>query len=505
MELQYPSFSILFTSFLFVLFLLQLLKRSKSNNISTSNLPPGPWKLPLIGNLHQLASSLPHHALRDLAKKYGPLISLQLGEVLTIVVSSPKMATEVMKTHDIIFASRPHIIVTRIMSYDSTNIAFSPYGPYWRQLRKISATELLSPKRVLSFRTIRQEEISKLIKSMALNAGSPVNLTQQLYSLAYEITSRAAFGKRFNDQEVFISIAKEIIKVAGGFNVADLYPSSEWLHKVSGVKSKLENVHEEADRIMEIMINEHRTRKATDEGREDDDLVDALLEYHDRGPNEFSLTVNNIKAVVLDIFVAGSDTTAANVEWAMSEVMKNQKIMKKAQDEVRRVFNSKGNVDETGLEELKYLKMIIKETLRLHPPVPLLLPRVCGERCEINGYEIPEKAKIIINAWAIGRDPKHWDDAESFIPERFLDSSVDYKGNNFEYIPFGAGRRICPGMNYGLAIVEFELAQLLFYFDWKLPGGMKPEELDMTEEFGAVVRRKEDLKVIPIPYKSCTI
>lgn len=244
---------------------------------------------------------------------------------------------------------------------------------------------------------------------------------------------------------------------------------------------------------------------ATDEGREDDDLVDALLEYHDRGPNEFSLTVNNIKAVVLDIFVAGSDTTAANVEWAMSEVMKNQKIMKKAQDEVRRVFNSKGNVDETGLEELKYLKMIIKETLRLHPPVPLLLPRVCGERCEINGYEIPEKAKIIINAWAIGRDPKHWDDAESFIPERFLDSSVDYKGNNFEYIPFGAGRRICPGMNYGLAIVEFELAQLLFYFDWKLPGGMKPEELDMTEEFGAVVRRKEDLKVIPIPYKSCTI
>ncbi|KAH7861523.1 hypothetical protein Vadar_027353 [Vaccinium darrowii] len=505
MELQYPSFSILFTSFLFVLFLLQLVKISKSNNNSISNLPPGPWKLPLIGNLHQLASFLPHHNLRDLAKKYGPLMSLQLGEVLTIIVSSPEMATEVMKTHDIIFASRPHIIATRIMSYDSTSIAFSPYGPYWRQLRKISATELLSPKRVFSFRTIRQEEISKLVKSIALNAGSPVNLTQKLYSLGYEITSRAAFGKRFNDQEVYISIVKEVIKVAGGFNVADFYPTSEWLHNVSGVKSKLEKMHEEADRIMEIMINEHRTREATDKRREDDDLVDALLEYHERGPNEFSLTVNNIKAVILDIFGGASDTTATTVEWAMSEIIKNPKIMKKAQDEVRRVFDSKGNVDETGLEELKYLKLIIKETLRFHPPVPLLLPRVCGERCKINGCEIPEKAKVMINAWAIGRDPNHWDDAESFIPERFLDSTVDYKGNNFEYVPFGAGRRICPGMNFGLANVEFELAQLLFYFDWKLPGGMKPEELDMTEEFGAVVRRKEDLKVIPIPYKSCTI
>ncbi|KAH7856534.1 hypothetical protein Vadar_002569 [Vaccinium darrowii] len=505
MDLQYPSFSILFTSFLFVLFLLQLVKRSKSNNNSTSNLPPGPWKLPLIGNLHQLASSLPHHNLRDLAKKYGPLMSLQLGEILTIVVSSPEMATEVMKTHDIIFASRPHIITTRIMSYDSTNMAFSPYGPYWRQLRKISATELLSPKRVLSFQTIRQEEVSKLIKSIALNAGSPVNLTQKLYSLAYEITSRAAFGKRFNDQEVFISIMKEAIKVASGFNVADLYPSAEWLHNITGVRSKLEKFHVEVDRIMENMVNEHKTRKATEKGREDDDMVDALLEYHERGPNEFSLTVNNIKAVMLDIFSAGSDTTAATVEWAMSEIIKNPKIMKKAQDEVRRVFDSKGNVDETGLEELKYLKLIIKETLRFHLTVPLLLPRVCGERCEINGYEIPEKAKVMINAWAIGRDPNHWDDAESFIPERFLDSTIDYKGNNFEYIPFGAGRRICPGINYGLANVEFELAQLLFYFDWKLPGGMKPEELDMTEEFGVVVGRKEDLKVIPVPYKSCTI
>ncbi|KAG5546682.1 hypothetical protein RHGRI_018752 [Rhododendron griersonianum] len=452
MELQYPSFSVLFTSSLFVLFLLQLVKRSKAKNTnkySTSNLPPGPWKLPLIGNLHQIASSLPHHALRDLAKKHGPLMSLQLGEVLTVVVSSAEMAKEVMKTHNIIFASRPHSIVTRIVSYDSTNLTFAPYGPYWRQLRKICTTELLSHQRVLSFQTIRHEEASKLVRSIALDAGSPVNLTQKLYSSAFEITSRAAFGERFKDQEAFISIVKEALKLAGGFNVADFYPSMEWLHNVNGLRSKLEKIHEEADRIMGIMVNEHKMHKASGKGREDDDLVDALLKYHERGPNEFSLTINNIKAVILDIFAAGSDTTAGTVDWAMSEMMKNPRIMKKAQDEVRHVFDGKGNIDETGLEELKYLNLVIKETLRFHPPVPLLLPRVCGERCEINGYEIPEKAKVVVNAWAIGRDPNLWDDAESFIPERFLDSTIEYKGNNFEYIPFGAGRRICmPGYEF---------------------------------------------------------
>lgn len=132
----------------------------------------------------------------------------------------------------------------------------------------------------------------------------------------------------------------------------------------------------------------------------------------------------------------------ATINWAMSEMMKNPRIMKAAQDEVRHVFDVKRNVDETGLEELKYLNLVIKETLRFHPTVPLLLPRVCGERCEINGYVIPEKAKVMVNAWAIGRDPNSLDDAETFIPERFLDGTIDYLGNNFEYIPFGAGRRI---------------------------------------------------------------
>lgn len=203
--------------------------------------------------------------------------------------------------------------------------------------------------------------------------------------------------------------------------------------------------------------------------------------------------------VFQEIFIVGSETSSTTVEWAMSEMLRNPRVMEKAQEEVRRVFDKKGYVDETEIHELKYLKSVIKETLRLHPSAPLI-PREGRERCEINGYEIPAKTKVIVNAWAINRDPNHWTEAETFYPERFLDSSIDYKGNNFEFIPFGAGRRMCPGILFGIANVELPLAQLLYHFDWKLAGGLKAENLDMNEAFGATVRRKNDLHLIPIPY-----
>jgi cytochrome P450 len=186
----------------------------------------------------------------------------------------------------------------------------------------------------------------------------------------------------------------------------------------------------------------------------------------------------------------------------MAEMMKDQRVLKKAQTEVRMIIEKTGKVDETCIDELKYLKAIIKEVLRIHPPAPLLIPRECGQACEIDGYHIPIKSKVIINAWAIGMDPKNWTEPERFYPERFIDCSIDYKGNNFEYILFGAGRRMCPGINYGMANVEMTLALLLCHFEWKLPNGMKCDDLDMTELFGASVIRKDDLYMIPITYPS---
>lgn len=199
------------------------------------------------------------------------------------------------------------------------------------------------------------------------------------------------------------------------------------------------------------------------------------------------------------MFAAGTETSAATVDWAMSEMIRHPRVMDKAQAEVRRVYKGKDTVQESDLKELKYLKLVIKETLRLHPPLPLLLPRECREQCKIGGYDIPVKTRVIINAWAINRDPQVWQDAEKFEPERFVESSIESIGPNFEYIPFGGGRRICPGISFGMASVELLLAQLLYHFDWALPvreGKTKAEMPDMAETFGASARRKNSLCLV---------
>lgn len=202
-----------------------------------------------------------------------------------------------------------------------------------------------------------------------------------------------------------------------------------------------------------------------------------------------------------DIFIAGTVTSTTALDWAMAELIKNPKVLEKAQKEVRRVFEKKGNVDESCIHELVYLKAVIKETLRLHPSIPLSFPRQSSEKCVINGFEIPAKTRVLLNAWAIGRDPEYWDEAEMFLPERFLDSSVNFSGTNMQFVPFGAGRRICPGISFGLAHIELPLAQLLYHFDWNVPNGKKNEDLDITEELRFTTRRRDDLILVPMSYK----
>ncbi|XVE50827.1 hypothetical protein DITRI_Ditri01bG0194900 [Diplodiscus trichospermus] len=501
MELHIPSLQFLFTFLLVFLVVIKSLKRSKAKN--TNHKPiPGPWKLPLIGNLHQIASSRPHKILRDLARKHGPLMHLQLGEISTVVVSSPEIAKEIMKTHDIIFAYRPALVVPKITTYNYKDIAFAPYGNYWRQLRKICTTELLSSTRVQSFRSIREEEVLNLIKMIHGSVGKPFNLSEKIFTMTYGITARAAFGKKCKDEELFISIIRELTKLGSGFCIADFYPSVKLLQIFSGLRLKAMKFHQDNDRIIENIINEHKERRAKATGRDEEaqeDLVDVLLRLQEQA--EFPLADNEIKSVVLDIFAAGSDTSSTTVEWAMSHMLRNPRVIREAQSEVRQVFEEKGNVDETGLNELKYLKAVIKETLRLIPSAPFLLPRECNQTCEINGYQIVAKTRVLINAWAIGRDPGYWSEAERFYPERFLNSSVDYMGTNFEFIPFGAGRRICPGILFAAPNVLLPLAQLLFHFDWKLPN----ENLDMTEVFGLSLKRKHDLILVPTPYHASTV
>ncbi|KAJ9182554.1 hypothetical protein P3X46_006538 [Hevea brasiliensis] len=502
MVLPFPTFPVICAFLLFLFMVTKLVIKTKVTKNSTPKLPPGPWKLPFIGNIHHLLGSPPHQSLADLAKKYGPLMQLQLGEVSFVVVSSAEVAKEVMKTHDTNFAQRPHFLGPSIITYDCIDITFSPYGTYWSQLRKICTMELLSPKRVQSFRSIREEEVSDLIKTISLTGNSPINLTEQIFLLTFSIISRAVVGKKFRDKQQFVSTIEQFLGLSSGFTIADMHPSIKVLELMNGLRPKLEKLHQQVDRMIENIIQAHRTEAIASQlssGEGEEDLMYVLLKIQEQGSLDFPLSDTILKAVILDMLTAGSHTSSSSVEWAFSELLKNPNLMEEAQAEVRRVFDRKGTVDETGIHELKFLKSVIKETLRLHPPL-CLNPRESITSCEINGYIIPAKTKILINIWAIGRDPKYWIQAESFNPKRFLDSSIDCRGLDFEYIPFGSGRRICPGISFALANIELVLAQLLYHFDWELASGLKPEQLDMTEANGLTISKKENLHLIPIPY-----
>ncbi|CAN1821265.1 Desmethyl-deoxy-podophyllotoxin synthase [Linum perenne] len=458
----------------------QIIIKPKSNP-KTHNLPPGPLKLPFIGNIHQLIGYLPHRRLNHLSSKHGPLIHLQLGQVSTVIVSSPETAKHVL-----------------VLCYQGTDIVCSPYGEYWRQLRRICTLELLSTKRVRSYRSIREDETAKTVKDIMMNSvgneKGVVNLTHLIYSLTNRVTARAAFGKMFS--------------------LADMYPYSKWVHVFSGMEGKLFKIREKASRILDRIIEEHRDKRRSrkdEEGDDEEDLVDVLLRVQENGEVQFPLPGDDcLKSVIMDIFTAGTDASSTTLEWTIAELLRHNEALKKAQQEVRQVFGNRGSsfVKEEVLDELSFLKLVIKEALRLHPPAPLLLPRQNSEACKIDGYDIPPKTKVIVNAWAMGRDPKHWKDPNEFIPERFVDEdccSADYKGTNLAYIPFGAGRRICPGIAFGMANVELPLASLLYHFDWKSSDGTKLEDMDMSESFGIAVKKKRNMFLIPVPYCPSTI
>ncbi|XP_002522900.2 premnaspirodiene oxygenase [Ricinus communis] len=480
-------------------------QKTEADQKVVKKLPPGPMKLPIIGNLHNLAGKLPHHALLELAKEYGPILHLQLGEVSTMVVSDGKMAKEVLKTHDLNFAQRPRLLATDIVLYDGKDIAFSPYGEYYKQMKKVGAEELLGPKRVQSYSSLREEEVQTLVESVRMSLGKPINFGDRICRFTNVIVFKAAFGEECKEQDTAIAVCVAATTLAGGFQIADVFPSLTFLHDINGFKGKVKEVAKEIDRMLSDIVEEHSrkltSREINNDGTEREDLVDVLLKLQRSGRFQCEVTTDHIKAVIFDFFIAGTETSSNTIEWAMSELMRNPRVLKKAQAEVREAFKGKKTIRDADVKDLKYLELVIKETLRLHPPLPLLLPRENKQSCAIGGYQIPAKARMIVNAYAIGRDPKTWRDADKFIPERFLDAAVDFIGMDFEYIPFGGGRRICPGMNLGMANMQLPLAQLLYHFDWKLPDGVAPEDLDMTETFGATITRKNKLHVIPTRYQ----
>lgn len=394
-----------------------------------------------------------------------------------------------------------------MLSYNFLDVAFGPYSDYWREMRKLLVLELLSMRRVQSFAYARAAEVDRLVSSLAgTPPGTPVDLSEKLYALSDGIIGTVAFGKMYGSESFertsFQRMMDETLRVLGSFTFEDFFPSwalARWADALTGVASRRPKVFLRIDRFFDAVIDRHLEPERLAAGVQED-MVDALVKMWRDQDGPLALTRANIKGILMDTFAGGIDTCAATTIWIMSELMRNPRVMRKAQSEVRAAVRNKSRVDEEDAQGLKYLKMIVKENFRLHPPGTLLIPTETMQSCEIAGYSVPAGTRIHVNVWAMGRDPDIWDRPEEFFPERFEDAHVDFRGLHFELLPFGSGRRACPAIAMGVANVELVLANLLYCFDWELPKGMKEDGIDMEETGQLVFRKKVPLELVPVKW-----
>ncbi|KAL2337557.1 hypothetical protein Fmac_012003 [Flemingia macrophylla] len=466
-------------------------------NLKKPSLPPGPKGLPIIGNLHQLDNSILSIQLWQLSKKYGPIFSLQFGLRQAIVISSPKVAKEIFKNHDLLFCGRPKQLAQQKLSYNGSDMVFSPYNEYWREIRKICVAHIFSSKRISAFYSIRKFEVKHMIKKISKHASSSgvTNLSELLISLTSTIICRIAFGRRYEEEgserSRFHGLLSELEVLMATFFVSDYIPFTGWIDKLRGLHARLERNFKELDEFYQEVIDDHMdpNKRHTQEK----DIVDVLLQLKNDHSLPIHLTFDHIKGLLMDILAAATDTTAATSVWAMTALVKNPRVMKKVQEEIRNLGGTKNFLDDDDIKNLSYFKAMIKETLRLHLPNQLLLPRESSEECIIDGYRIPAKTIVYVNAWVIHRDSETWQNPEEFCPERFLDNDIDFLGQDFELIPFGSGRRICPGLSMAVVTLELVLANLLHSFDWELPRGMTKEDIDVEVRPGITQHKKNHL------------
>ncbi|KAK8509435.1 hypothetical protein V6N11_055292 [Hibiscus sabdariffa] len=491
----------LFLSLILLLSLFIWLKLAKGRNL---NLPPSPPKLPIIGNIHQLGK-LPHRSLRDLSNKYGSLLLLRLGCNPTLLVSSADMVREIVKSHDIAFSDRPRIAAVKHMLYESKGMGFGPYSEFWRQVRKMSMVELFSHQRVHSFQFVRDEEVGALINKIHSTClkGEPINLTNMLMGVSGNIVSRCILSHKSEEENgcsKFGELGRRILVLFTGFCIGDMFPYLRWADVLTGYIPSMKAVSAEMDAFLDQVIQEHRALESRARVTHKKDFVSIIMQLQKDGMFD-NLTQDNIKAILLEMYVAGTDTSSTLSEWMMAELLSHPNEMKKVQQEVRSVVGNKSKVDPEDVPKMEYLRCVVKETLRLHPPAVFIPRRTRATASgKLGGYDIPSNTEVLINVWAIHRDPKWWEKPDEFIPERFEKNSIDFLGEDFHYIPFGMGRRGCPGMPFGVASVEYEIANLLYWFDWKLPAGEAAEKVDMTELYGLAVSLKTPLHALAIPH-----
>ncbi|CAM6013325.1 unnamed protein product [Sphagnum balticum] len=474
-------------------------------------LPQGPRSLPIIGNIHQLGNN-PHAFLWHQAKKYGPIMYLKLGSEGLVVASTAEAAREFVKVQDKVWAGRESSTGMDMFTYNYLDIVGAPYGPYWLHLRKICTMELFTTKRLESFRPARTDEFNQMIKSIMddVEQGKIVDLAMKLSHVALNNITRMLLNKRFygvdasaqHEAYKFKELTFNLFKLVITRSIGDFVPWLKWVIVVSGLKSRMMKVKARTDVLLQEFLEVKKNGKIINMKNDDvhcEDFVDVLMaQPAEDGTGH--LSDNSIKAVIQDMLLGGTDTSGNTVEWAIAELLRHPHCAKKLQTELDEVVGKDRIVTESDIPNLPYLNAVVNEVLRLRPPAPLGLTHVALEDTTVGGFDFVAGTRLSVNIYAIHRDPKWWERPLEFDPERFIKNpEINPLGTHFQFIPFGAGRRQCPGLLLGLLFVQIGLARLMQSFDFALPNGQDPATLDMTEKFGSTLPRQNPLQVVCKP------
>lgn len=472
---------------LFVLFALLLFKfkllSQRISNCRGRNLPPCPPTLPFIGHLHLLKEPLIHRTLHKISNKYGPIVHLRFGKHLVVVVSSPSAVEDCLSKHDVIFANRPLLLMGKYLGYNFNTMVTAPYGEHWRHLRRVTSLELLSPHRLNMSADIRSDEIKQMVNKLYKRSShgyATVDLKTVVSDLTFNIILRMLAGKRYYGEGVvdceeairFTEIIKEVLEFAGASNPGDFLPVLKWID-YGGYVKRIKKLAKKTDAFLQGLIDEHKGGVFNTQDQET--MVNRLLSLQESHPEYY--TDETIKGLLLVLLVAGTDTSSATLEWAMSLLLNNPEVLEKAKSEIDSKVGQDHLISELDLPGLVYLQNIISEAQRLFPAVPLLLPHLSSQECQIGEFDVPSGTILLVDAWAIHRDPNIWSNPAEFKPERFQCIDVD----PYKFLPFGVGRRSCPGATLGNRMVGLALGSLIQCFHWKR---VNDEEVDMTEGRG---------------------
>ncbi|KAJ9563656.1 hypothetical protein OSB04_008816 [Centaurea solstitialis] len=499
------TFFLVLSTCIFLYLLTTKLIRWKSGNVV--RLPPGPYPLPIIGNIFELGKN-PHVSLTSLSKTYGGLMTLKLGSSITVVVSSPEFAKEILLKHDLPFSSRWVPDTGRAGNHHLFSMFWLPVGDQWRRLRKLSKEHLFSVQQLDAGQLLRRKKIQELVDYVheCFTSRKPINIGRVAFTTSFNVLSNFIFSTdmaRYDydslETQEFKDAVSSLADVLGKPNLADFFPLLKPLDP-QGLLRKANVYIEKAMAILDGMVEQRvqvTAKSSSHAVSSTNDVLDLLLDLSRKNESEFSR--KDVLHLLYDLFSAATDTTTSTMEWAMAELVRNPKKMAKTRSELEEFAGKDGMIiEESDIGKLPYLEAVIKETLRLHPPTPFLLPHKALCDVEIGGFVVPKDAQIQCNVWAIGRDPAVWSDPHEFMPERFLDIDIDYRGRYFELIPFGSGRRICPGLPLAHRMLHLMLASLIQKFDWELEGGTRPEDMDMSERFGITLHKNVPLVAIPI-------